>query len=176
VQSGRNSSAFYWKRATLREVWSTNRSDYTASHSRRLQASQSRSNHVTNWLVMWFSQQYKWEPCSSGMWRNVNVKSVHDIWRSQWSSLILKSRDVQQQSPLHSDAASYSRRNDSIIDYYVEGRENKKRIEKKKVRKNLPRSRLRVYPRIPNLATIWRWVLNFTPWPLYPPAKNPITH
>jgi hypothetical protein len=53
------------------------------------------------------------------------VKSVPDVSR-QWSGLILKGRDVQQQSPLHSDAASYSRRTDSITDCGVEGRKNKK--------------------------------------------------
>ena len=27
-----------------------------------------------------------------------------------------------------------------------------------------------------NLCTIWRWVVNLTPWQIYPPRKNPGTH
>jgi hypothetical protein len=29
-----------------------------------------------------------------------------------------------------------------------------------------------IAPRIPNFATSWRWVVSFTPWPLYPQWKN----
>jgi hypothetical protein len=32
-----------------------------------------------------------------------------------------------------------------------------------------------IVPRIPNLGTIWRWVVSFTPWPLYFRGKNPGT-
>ena len=41
--------------------------------------------------------------------KELPVKSVPDVSR-QWSGLILKGGDVQQQRPLHIDAASCSRR------------------------------------------------------------------
>jgi len=31
-----------------------------------------------------------------------------------------------------------------------------------------------IAPCILNFGTIWRWVVSFTPWPIYPPEKEPL--